>query len=77
MLRKLDPQKPYFYGVGLGLILTGAAIVAVGAVEWLLNYCADYRFAAPLFKLIGGLIVLGLGYIQLELELLRVYLPKK
>ena len=72
MLQPLDPHKPYFRAVALALILFGAAIVAGGLAELILNIFLDFGFFAPAFKIIGGALVLGMGYIQLELELLRI-----
>lgn len=72
MYKKFDPHTPYFRGVALFLILIGAGILAVGAVEWKANLIWNYNFYSPMSKVIGGLIVLALGYIQLELELIRI-----
>lgn len=66
-----------FYSVSLALILVGAGIFALGIVEWIFNYFGSYGFTAPLFKAIGGLLVLGLGYIHLELVLARKNLQNK
>ncbi|MEI6144384.1 MAG: hypothetical protein WCP91_02205 [Candidatus Berkelbacteria bacterium] len=68
---KRDPEKIGFWGVSILLILLGVAIFSVGLVMWLFNIFADYAFVLPSAKMIGGLIVLALGYIVLELELIR------
>lgn len=60
-----------FFGVGIALILSGAIILSVGSVMWLFNVCGDSSFAMPSAKVIGGLVVMALGYIQLELEWIR------
>lgn len=65
-------HQPAFWGVALFLILAGAAVVALGLVEWLFTLLGAVRFSLPLFKLVGGLIVTALGYILLELELIRI-----
>lgn len=66
-----DPDKISFRGVGIFLIVIGASVFAYGTVAWLFNYFADTAFVLPSEKFIGGLAVLGLGYIILEIELLR------
>ena len=61
-----------FYGVAIGLIVLGIIIFVYGTVAWLFNiYSTDAGFYFPSFKVIGGAIIMALGYIQLELELLR------
>lgn len=73
MYKNFDPHKPYFYGVALAFIIFGSAIVAIGIVEWIVNlYSTNNPFLAPSFKVIAGVIVTALGYIHLELELLRI-----
>jgi uncharacterized protein involved in response to NO len=72
MPRAIDPHTPYFRGVALALIFCGAGIIAVGLVELGSNLLSDTAFHSPAFKVIGGLIVTALGYVHLELELLRV-----
>lgn len=72
MTQPLDPHKSYFRGVALALILFGAIILGGGFAEWVLNIGQGFEFFAPSLKMIGGTLILGLGYIQLELELLRL-----
>lgn len=67
-----DMHKPYFRGVALGMILAGAAVIALGIVELAANLYYDTAFFIPSLKLTGGLIVTALGYILLELELIRI-----
>lgn len=70
--RKLDKHKAYFRGVALAVILAGAAVLALGVVELGLNLWGNGGYAWPLGKIIGGLIVLTLGYVHLELEEIRI-----
>lgn len=61
-----------FVAVALVFILLGAAIFAFGAVSWMINTMQQQTIVAiPSVKVIGGLLVMSLGYIQLELGLLR------
>lgn len=69
--RKLDDKKPYFLDVAIVTLLSGAGILALGLVELGFNVWGKESFASPMSKVIGGLVVLSLGYIHLELELMR------
>lgn len=61
-----------FVAVALAFILVGAAIFAFGVMSWLINTMQEQTIVAmPSAKVIGGLVVMALGYIQLELGLLR------
>jgi len=61
-----------FHSVALGLILAGAAIFAFSVVAWYYNTVAQSNLiATPMPKAIGGLMVMGIGYIILELDFLR------
>lgn len=61
-----------FVGVAMSFILVGAAIFAFGLIGWLVNSMVEENInALPSLKVIGGLVVMALGYIQLELGLLR------
>lgn len=61
-----------FVAVAMSFIVAGAGIFAFGAIAWLANVSAEKTlFALPSLKVIGGLIIMALGYIQLELGLLR------
>ena len=65
-------KKATFYGVALLLIIIGAGLFAIGAVSWILNCYLDTTVVSiPSLKLMGGLVVMALGYIILELELIR------
>jgi len=68
-----NPHGISFFSVALALILTGATLVAVGIVRWCLFELGwPVNDTTSIMLGIGGLIVLALGYIQLELELMRV-----
>lgn len=68
---KRDPQKIGFFGVAILLIIFGATIFSVGLVMWLFNCFGDTTYYFPTVKIIGGLLILAMGYIVLELELIR------
>ena len=68
---KFDKHKKYFASVAMATLLCGAGILALGIVELGFNLFADSGFSAPMSKVIGGFIVLSLGYIHLELEMIR------
>lgn len=68
-LQKARERK--FYGVALALIVIGAGIFVFGSIQFVLQVLATWQFGWPMAKVIGGLIVMSLGYIILELELLR------
>lgn len=61
-----------FYGVAMSLIVAGVIIFTYGSAAWLFNiFSLDSGFYFPSFKVIGGLIIIALGYTVLELEMLR------
>ena len=61
-----------FLGVALIMILAGAVIFVFGALGWWVNISANANLIAfPSVKIMGGLVIMSLGYIQLELGLLR------
>ncbi len=70
--KDFDNSKPYFRNVAIAILLAGAAILALGIVELALNLWGNGLYMSPLTKIIGGLAVTALGYIQLELELIRI-----
>jgi hypothetical protein len=70
--KNFDNHKPYFRGVAIATLLCGAVIIALGVVELAMNILGSSDYTAPLFKIIGGLAVTSLGYIHLELEMLRI-----
>ena len=67
-----DKHKPYFRGVAMAIILCGVFLLAVGIVEMSLNLWRSSSYSQPFFKIVGGFIVLALGYIHLELEEIRI-----
>jgi len=67
-----DYNKASFLGVAILLILAGAGIFAYGAVGWGFDFFrSENAVAIPSIKIIGGLVVLALGYILLELDCIR------
>ncbi|MGA2666631.1 MAG: hypothetical protein ABSE91_00895 [Patescibacteria group bacterium] len=72
MFSKRDYNKISFLGVGLALILFGAIVCAIGLASWLITaFGLGTTLAFPFFKVMGGVVILGIGYIILEIELLR------
>lgn len=70
---KRDYDKISFMGVGMAFILFGAITFAFAITAWFLQFFG-YTFmscAFPFFKAIGSGMVIGLGYLILEIELLR------
>lgn len=71
-MKEIRDRRMPFAGVAIALILGGAAIATIGAVAWKLSaYWNMATISSPFEKVIGGVIILALGYILLELELLR------
>jgi len=66
MFKKLDEDS--FYNVAVCFIAIGAVIATFGMLAWLIG---GNLIAYPFFKVIAGLLIMSLGYIQLELGLLR------
>lgn len=65
-------QDKSFIAVALCVIFVGAAIFAFGISGWLINSTQqEVVVAIPSMKIIGGMVIMSLGYIQLELGLLR------
>ena len=65
-------QDRSYVGVALSFILIGAALFAFGLVSWLVNIGAEQTIInEPSMKVFAGLIIMALGYIQLELGLIR------
>ncbi len=67
MLRRVGE----FRGVALFSIVLGAVVFAFGLATWCLNIFGNYSFYFPAFKVVGGWLIVSLGYIHLNLELLR------
>lgn len=67
-----ERQNRSFLGVSIMFILLGAGIFSYGAVAWFYNYFTETNLVyLPSSKIIGGLVVIALGYIIFELELIR------
>jgi len=65
-------QDKSFIAVAMCVIFAGAAIFAFGISGWLINSTQqEVVVAIPSMKIIGGMVIMSLGYIQLELGLLR------
>lgn len=67
-----ERQNRSFLGVSILFILLGAAVFSFGAAAWFFNYFTETSLVyIPSQKIIGGLIIIALGYIIFELELIR------
>lgn len=65
-------EEKSFNGVAMMFILIGIVIFVFGGLGWLVNSSQQQTIMnEPSAKIIGGLIIMALGYIQLELGLLR------
>lgn len=72
MFRKRNGKEISFLGVAMAIILFGAAIFAIGVISWIFNMVLGKTcFSFPMFKSAFGVVILALGYIVLELELMR------
>ena len=72
MFKKRDYDKISFESVGLVFILFGAITLAFALAAWLLQFFGVATLCAfPFFKVIGAAMVVGFGYLILEIELLR------
>lgn len=61
-----------FMAVAMVMILAGVVIFVFGVLGWWVNITANQNLVAfPSLKVIGGLVVMSLGYIQLELGMIR------
>jgi uncharacterized membrane protein HdeD (DUF308 family) len=59
-----------FYGVAIFIILMGVGTLCTGVLQVILAPVFG-NWSNPQEMILGGLIVIALGYIVLELELLR------
>lgn len=66
-----SPADRSFIGVGLFIIIAGIAIVGLGGAQQILQLLEQGSFGWPIAKIMGGFTVLSLGYIVLQLELIR------
>jgi len=65
-------QDKSYVAVALTVIFMGAAVFAFGISGWLINWTNNEVIVAiPSMKVLGGIVIMSLGYIQLELGLLR------
>lgn len=71
MFRGKHPREVSFFGVAIGVIFIGAALFALGVVEWFFNYFSAFSTGYPMLKIITGVGILALGYIIVELEWIR------
>lgn len=73
MFTKRDYEKISFMGVGMAFILFGAIVFAFAITAWILQFFGytTLNCAFPFFKAIGSVVIIGLGYLILEIELLR------
>lgn len=71
MFFEKDLHKLNFAGVGLALIIFGIVTCAIGLAAWFLSALGMGSISYPFMKAIGGAMIIGLGYVVLELELLR------
>ena len=60
-----------FAGVAMGLIIFGATIFAIGLACWVISCTSGEAFSWPGAKIMGGTVIMALGYIVLQLELIR------
>jgi hypothetical protein len=71
MFKRRSAENLTFYGVALFIILVGIAILAVGLVQLAGQMLWEWQFGWPMAKVMAGMVILSLGYVVLELELLR------
>lgn len=72
MIDKKDLDKLSFQGIGLAFIIFGAIVTAFGLAAWVLRLCGFSSMGTfPFFKVLGAIVIIGLGYIILQLEFLR------
>jgi len=68
-----NPHGISFFSVALAFIIVGSTLVAVSLVRWALFELGwPVNDSSSVTLGVGGLIVTALGYIHLELELLRI-----
>lgn len=65
-------KRRSFFGVAMAIILAGAILFSIGLVAWILNsYSNSAVVTNPSIKAMGGLMIIGIGYIILILEEIR------
>lgn len=72
MFKKRDYEKISYKSIGLVFILFGAIVFSFALASWLLQFYGytGNLCAFPFFKAIGAAVIIGLGYLILEMELL-------
>lgn len=71
-MREISLKEMPFKGVGMAMIIFGAILVGICAAAWIMAYFWQMTvISMPFTKLIGGLIIVGLGYLILECEMIR------
>lgn len=71
MFRGKHPKEISFFEVAVGVIFVGAALFALGVVEWFFNFFSAFQTGYPMLKIVVGVIIISLGYIIVELEWIR------
>jgi len=66
------PEGRSYLAIAYLSILVGIFIAVYGGLAWLINcYTQESSFYFPAAKLMGGILIAQLGYILLELEIMR------
>lgn len=71
-MKEISGKTLPFRGVAMAFILLGAAIISIGGIAWFISFGWDVQVInSPFEKVIGGSIITLLGYVVLELEMMR------
>jgi len=71
-MKEISGKTLPFRGVAIAFILLGAAIISIGGISWFISFNWDLQtLNAPFEKVMGGSIITLLGYVVLELEMMR------
>ena len=58
--------------IGIALIIFGSAVIGVGIASCAMHQIGrNCFFSINFFEILGGILVLALGFVMMELELLR------
>ena len=72
MFRGKHPKEISFFEVAVGVIFIGAVLFSFGMIGWLFNLLSPFQIVGyPMAKIIGGVVIIALGYIIVELEWIR------
>lgn len=71
MFSRRSAENLSFTGVAIFIILTGVGMLAIGSVQVVGQMMWQWQYGWPLAKVMLGLVIIALGYIVLELELIR------